>query len=426
MAGKVLIEGYGCTLNQADSEIMANLLGAEGYSVEFGRYKEGDDYAAVILNTCTVKKPTEQRILHRISLMRQLGKRLIVAGCMASANRNLIEKAAPSASILTTSNVHNAVSVVNAAGQGRQVFFDDYSRTDKASYLSATGSVIARIPVSEGCLSSCSFCETKFARGPLNSFSEELLLKAIELNVRKGSREIELTSQDTGAYGLDRRTNIANLVKQASQIEGDFRIRIGMLNPEHLHRFFDDLIDAMKSKKVYKFLHIPVQSGSDKVLHDMRRHYSVEEFMRFADEARKKVGASIATDIIVGYPTESSDDFEMTVQLLKKLRPDVANISKFGMRPHAEASKLAQLPNSETKRRSIEVARLSRSIQFENRNALVESSRNVLITERNSRSFMGRDSNYTEVAIIGNAELGRFADVKITGNSMGCLLGRVL
>ena len=425
MQGRILIEGYGCTLNQADSEIMAGLLGNEGYSVELGSYKEGDGYDAVIVNTCTVKKPTEQRMLHRLSLMRQLGKKLIVAGCMASANRNLIEKAAPDASIVTTSNIHNAAAAVNAATQGRRVLFEDYSHTDKAGYLAATGSVIAKIPISEGCLSNCSFCETKFARGPLNSFSEGLLLKAIELNVRKGSKEIELTSQDTGSYGLDRQTNIANLVKQASQIEGNFRIRIGMLNPEHLHRFFDDLIDAMKSKKVYKFLHIPVQSGSNMVLQDMKRRYSVEEFMSFANEARKKAGASIATDIIVGYPTERRDDFEKSMQMLEELMPDVVNISKFGMRPHAEASKLAQLPNSETKRRSIEIAGLSRRIQFENRNALVGSPSRVLVTEHNSKSFLGRDDRYTEVAVMGDVELGSFVDVMITGNSAGCLIGKV-
>lgn len=426
MAGRILIESYGCTLNQADSETMAKLLADAGYAVDFGRYdaSDGSAYDAVIVNTCTVKKPTEQRMLDRLSRMSALGSRLLVAGCMASANRNLIESSAPNASILTTSNVQNVASAMETMLSGGRATFDAYSRTDKAAYINGSGSVISRIPISEGCLSNCTFCETKFARGPLNSFSEELLLKAIELNVKKGSREIELTSQDTGAYGADSHTNIANLVSRASQIEGSFRIRVGMLNPEHLHRFFDDLIDAMKSEKVYKFLHIPVQSGSDAVLKEMKRRYTVDEFMRFAIEARKKIGASIATDIIVGYPTEGDEEFEETLSLLSELRPDVVNVSKFGTRPHTEASKLKQLPNSTIKERSIKTARLSRSIQFENRNSLVGSSRLVLVTERSSKSLLGRDDSYREVAVLGNAELGSFVNVKITGNSMGCLLGK--
>ena len=344
---KVVIETYGCTLNQADSRIMGNLLKKNGYEVEYGRYLKDADY--IIINTCTVKTPTENKILYRLSKLRNLGKKLIVAGCLVSADKEKVVKLVPEASILTTSNVQDIVDVIESIKIGRNVIDDKYKRSEKLAYGIDNDSIIARIPISEGCLSNCTFCETKFARGPLNSFSEELILKAVENAVSNGAKEIELTSQDVGAYGLDRKTNIAELLQKVSDLDGEFMIRVGMLNPEHLHRYFDSLIEAYKSKKVYKFFHLPVQSGSDKILKDMGRRYTVDEFKSYVNEIRKKLSATIATDVIVGYPTESEEDFEKSIELLGEIKPEVVNISKFGARPHAPASKLKQLDEAKQK-----------------------------------------------------------------------------
>ncbi len=333
-------------------------------------------------------------------------------------------KAVPEASIVSTSNVHRIAEVVEAAASRNNVLLNKYSKIDKLAYGIDNNSVIAKIPISEGCLSNCTFCETKYARGPLNSFSEEVIERAVENAVKRGAKEIELTSQDTGAYGIDRKTNIAELVSRVSEIDGDFRIRIGMLNPEHLHRYFDDLIEACKSKKVYKFLHLPVQSGSNKVLSEMQRRYTIEEFKGYANEARNRIGASIATDIIVGYPTETAADFEDTIMLLYEVKPEVTNISKFGARPHAIASKLVQLPNNVIKERSIRVSRIARALQQTGRKKFIGEQKEVIVTEKNSRSFTGRDEAYNEIAILGdNLELGKFVNVKIVGTSSACLIG---
>ena len=418
---KVVIETYGCTLNQADSRIMGHILKENGYEVEYGKYEGNADY--LIVNTCTVKSPTENKIIYRLRKLKGLGKKLIVAGCLASADTQKVINIVPDASIITTSNVNKIADVLKFIENGKNVVIDSYNRIDKLQYGLENNSVIARIPISEGCLSNCSFCETKFARGPLNSFSEELILRAVKNAVEQGSKEIELTSQDIGAYGADRKTNIAELLKKVVEIEGSFKVRVGMLNPEHLHKYFDELLEAYKSEKVYKFFHLPVQSGSNKILRDMNRRYTVEDFASYVSEIRKKLNASIATDIIVGYPTESEDDFEKSVELIKEIRPEVVNISKFGARPHAPASRLKQLSGKTIKERSIILSRIAREIEFNERNKHVGERREVLITEKNRKSYTGRDNAYNEIAVLGQVNLGESVEVEITGNSAACFVG---
>lgn len=426
MQRRILIETYGCTLNQADSRIMGSLLKEKGYAVDYGVYDTAQDYDFVVLNTCTVKTSTEQRILHKIRNINGLGNRLIVAGCMASANQNMVQDAAPNSSIITTSNIHNITNALAEIENGKRALYTNYIRSDKLSYGIDNSSVIARIPISEGCLSSCGFCETKLARGPLNSFSQDLILKAVRMSVKNGAMEVELTSQDVGAYGLDRKTNIAELVSRVAEIDGNFRVRVGMLNPEHLHGYFDALIDSLNSgNKVYKFLHLPVQSGSNRVLSEMGRNYTSEQFEWYIRELRRRVpGITIATDIIVGYPTESDDDFEKSLGLLRTTKPEITNVSKFGARPHARASRLKQLPNSVIKKRSVIASREFRRIQQEYRKGLVGNTERVLITEKNTKSLTGRDDSYNEVAVRGEGTgLGEFVDVRITDFSSGCLMG---
>ncbi len=273
--------------------------------------KSESEADVVVVNTCTVKKATAQKILYKLNNLDRSGRRVVVTGCMAGANQEMIEKYAPNSSIITMPNVDKIGRLAHETYNGKRNIINEYKKVDRLALFEPSNSVIAKIPVSDGCLSSCSSCETKFARGSLNSFSEELILKSIEQSMRRGAKEIQLTSQDMGAYGIDRGTNIAELMQKISLIEGDFRARIGMLNPEHLHRYFDQLAEAFKSDRFYKFVHLPLQSGSNKVLADMRRACRIEQFESYVDELRNRIpGITIETDIIVGFPTETDEDFE--------------------------------------------------------------------------------------------------------------------
>ncbi|MDE1871234.1 MAG: tRNA (N(6)-L-threonylcarbamoyladenosine(37)-C(2))-methylthiotransferase [Candidatus Micrarchaeota archaeon] len=415
---KAYVKTYGCTLNQADSRIISSVLEKSGVELV------GSEAAAdvVVVNTCTVKSATSQKILYKLNRLSGSGKRLVVTGCMAGANQNLIEKYAPDASIVTTPNIGSIGSV---AANGSKAILNSYSRNDRLMLYEPSNSVIAMIGISDGCLSACSFCETKFARGRLNSFSEKLILKAIENSSNMGAKEIQLTSQDMGAYGMDRGTSIAELMGRISDMDGDFKVRVGMLNPEHLHRHFDAFADALKGSKFYKFVHIPIESGSNGVLKDMKRSYTVEEFDNYVKELRSRIpGITIETDVIAGFPTETESRFGETLSFVKRTKPDVTNMSRFGARPHALASKMVQNTRETINSRSNRLSRVVRSVQHELNDRFIGKKLDVIITERNDKSFNGRNESYKQIVIAkdeNEMQMGSMHNVLINSASANVL-----
>jgi len=404
---KVFIETYGCTLNQADSEIMKGVLSKEG--AEIGG--SADEADVVILNTCFVKTPTQQCIIDR--LRKLAGKRVVVAGCMPSANRRMVEKISPLAPMVGPCSLSRIHEAVLAAYEGRKEVFLEKKPEDKYLLPRSREGVIARIPVSEGCSSLCSFCVTKLARPVLHSYAERSILNEIERCVGAGFREIQLTSMDAGAYGLDSETNLASLMGKIDGIKGKFLVRVGMINPEHALRMLPELMDAFKSKKVYRFLHIPLQSGDDGVLEDMGRRYSVDGFRKVVEEFRREFPElTLATDIIVGFPTESENAFEKTIGVIKEIEPDVVNNSKFSPRPGTKAASMKRLPNDVVARRSRLMSALCREISLKNNRESIGSRFEVLLTEIRGSNMAGRTHTYKQVIVKGG-ELGEFVNVRI-------------
>ena len=393
---RACIKTYGCTLNQADSNIMKSMLEGNGIAIT-ERIDEAD---VAVVNTCTVKNITAQKILYQLHKMQIAGKKTVVTGCMASANRDLIERYAPSASIIDTSNIGRIAEVVERLHDGKRMAVEGYSRLDKLAFFHADEGIIAKIPINEGCTSSCSFCETKFARGPLNSYSEKRILDAVAQSAKMGAKEIQLTSQDVGAYGIDSGTDIAALMENIAQIDGDFKVRIGMINPEHLHRCFDGFVCELKGERFYKFAHMPIQSGSNNVLKDMGRKGTIEEFDGYVKELRKKIqNITIETDLIVGFPTENEGDFKETLGFMRRTRPEVTNISRFGARPHARASGMEQQSIETINRRSVALSRVVRQVQHNINDKFIGKRFDVIITESNEKSLNGRNGSYRQVVI---------------------------
>ncbi len=425
---RVHIKTYGCTLNQADSAIIASVLQDKG--ILLARCQADADVA--IINTCTVKRQTSQRILYALNNLSKAKKKLLVTGCMAGANKDLIEKYAPNASIVTTSNIPHMAEAAKSAFAGTRVVLDSYSKLDRLAFFKPGKGVIAKVMISEGCSSNCSFCETKFARGPLNSFSEQSILDAIKCSAGNGAKEIQLTSQDVGAYGADTKTNIAMLMRKISAIKGDFKVRVGMVNPVHMHKYFDEFVDALGSDRFYKFVHLPVQSGSDSVLESMKRAYSVEEFEHYVKELRAAIpGITIETDMIVGFPTETESDFGQSLEFMNRVRPDVTNISKFSARPHTAASQMQQHANELISERSLLMSRTVRAVQHGINDRAIGKSFDTLLTERTPKSFNGRNPSYREIVIRNedahsDMALGSRHDVRITGASANVLYGTTL
>jgi len=330
---------YGCTANQDNSAIIKGILTSKGHNIVESPSKAD----IIIINTCIVKGVTANKVRSAIGRFRH--KRLIITGCMAESEQKLLKKIAPNASLVNTFHITEISSIVNSTLNNKICILNGKRKEEKLSLPKIFKNNKAIIQISEGCTSSCTFCETKLAKGHITSYPEVSIVSELKNYIKQGHKFINITSTDNGCYGLDIGTSLPALLKRLVSVQGSFQLRIGMMNPQHVKLFLKDLIDVYKSPKIIKFLHIPLQSGSNKVLKEMNRHYTTNDFKHIINEFRKSIpGISISTDIIVGYPTENEKDFNQTIKLIKETKPDVLNISKFAPRPRTRASKLKQLP----------------------------------------------------------------------------------
>ena len=264
--------------------------------------------------------------------------------------------------------------------------------------------VVSIVPVNYGCLGSCAYCCVVFARGHLRSYSVKEVTERVQSDLACGFREFWITSQDTACYGRDLHSNLAELLDTLGGLAGDFRLRVGMMTANMIPDMQPKLIDAFKSEKVFKFLHIPVQSGDDDTLKRMRRFYTVEQFKRIVEAFRAQFsGLTLATDVIVGFPGETEKAFENTLHLLEEVKPDVTNISKFFARPKTAAAKMKDdlVEKEEIKRRSTVAAALARRLSLERNLRWVGWNGEVLIDEKGKvqGSWVGRNFAYKPVTI---------------------------
>lgn len=401
---RVSIETYGCTMNQADSDIMRKLI-AEKF-----RLVPTEEAEVVVINSCGVIDFTERKIIRRILELKNAGKKVVLAGCLPRISRSAIEL---SDSAISPDNVDRIVEAIDSVFNGgiRILSWRDLDKTCLQK-LRSRDNVIAIVSISEGCLGHCSFCATKFARGKLRSFSLEGIVKEVEEAVKSGFKEIQLTAQDTGCYGLDKgEFLLPKLLEEISKIDGEFKVRVGMMNPQHAKKQLDSLLEAFESDKIYKFLHLPVQHGDNKILEDMRRDHSVEDFLEVVDSFRKNFEITLSTDIIVGYPTETEESFWKTYELLEEVKPDIVNITRFSKRKGTVAEKLKEIPGWIVKERSRKLTELSIRIGLENNKEFLGKRLKVLITSSGKKWMLSRSDSYR--AVITAGELGVTKIVKI-------------
>jgi len=418
---KYYLRTYGCTLNAADSDIMRGILQSEGHS----EVKSEDAADVVILNSCQVKSSTEQKILQKLSNLHAGKKKILLAGCLAISH-GAVWNSAPNATIMGTSSLAYLPAAFSSAANGGKGLFRSPASKENLPRDRPIGP-ISRIPIADGCLSACTFCVTKLARGPLSSYTVKGIVRETEIALEHGAKEIQLTGQDTGAYGRDINTDILTLLTELCELKGDFRIRLGMANPQHVIHFKEKFFGCFGSRKLYKFLHLPMQAGSDSVLRAMRRGYTMEQFRTVANEFRERFPSGVlATDIIVGFPTETDEDFEQTLSAVKEFRFDVVNISKFTPRPGTVAKEMKQLPSETIKRRSEITTELCHQIERENNSRFIGKTYSVLITEQ-QKTLTGRNNDYRQVALAEgeNTKIGERVKVKITDASHSCLMGHL-
>ena len=417
---RVYIESYGCAMNMADGSLMAELLAEAGHTI----VSRPDEADVIILNTCTVRSDTERRMVRRLRELMSYGKRLVVAGCLASAQPGLVYKISRDISLLSARAVEAVREVVEADGPVYVLEPRPRERLPKLLH-----GISITIPIAEGCLGSCAYCIVRVARGPLRSYRPEAIVRAVEEAVRRGAREVRLTAQDTGVYGLDIGTNLAELLRAVCEVEGRFMVRVGMMNPNAALRILDDLIEAYKDPKVYKFLHLPVQTGDDGLLKAMRRNYTVEDFLTVVKAFRREFpDLMLATDIMVGLPGEDEEAFKNTLELLKLVRPDKVHVARFTPRPHTKAASMpSQVPEPVKKERSRLVSRLAQEIGLERNRAYIGKRLACLVVGKGHRNgqLEARTESYRPVYFIGpEVLLGDFVGIEITGAGPFYLTGK--
>ena len=419
---KIFVEAYGCSANLSDSEMISGLILNGGHTL-VDNSSESD---LNIVVTCSVKDVTANKMMHRIKSLKT--KPLVVAGCLPKAEQSTVEKFSENASMLGPNSLGKTLQVIESTLKGiRQIALEDSDLSKVGLPKVRLNPVVGIVEIASGCMSECTFCQTKLSKGDLTSYRIGDIVRQIETEINDGCKEVWLTSTDNGCYGFDINTDLPSLIDTVVDIPHSFKVRVGMMNPMYMARIRDNLIKSFDSDKVYKFLHIPVQSGSNKVLNDMKRGHTVETFRDVVKKARERYPEfTISTDIIVGFPSETQEDFEKTKELLKETRPDAVNLSKYSARPGTEAAKWEQIDVSEVKKRSKEIFGIINQIALENNQKWIGWKGEVLFNEKAEERVKGRNFAYKSIFVNESVEIGQTHSVEITDITRHSLVGKIV
>ena len=418
---KIWVEAYGCSASFADSEMISGLIVNGGHTLV--QDKSESDLNLIV--TCSVKDVTASRMIHRIK--ESQSKPLVVAGCLPKAERHTVEKFAQNASLMGPNSIGKTLQVIETTLSGSKVVALEDTDVSKVGIPKVRlNPAVGIVEIANGCMSECTFCQTKLAKGDLQSYRIGDITRQVKRELDDGCKEVWLSSTDNGCYGLDIGEDLSSLIDQVVQIPEDFRIRVGMMNPMFMPRIRDNLLKSFENAKVFRFLHIPVQSGSNVVLNDMKRGHTVETFKNVVSKFRTKFGSfTISTDIIIGYPSETQENFEETIELLKETTPDVVNISRYSRRPGTVAAEMPQIDVIEVKRRSKQATELINKISLENNKKWVGWKGDVLFDENLDGQIKGRNFAYKPIFINEVAEIGQICTVKVVDATIHSLIGEI-
>lgn len=417
---RVFVESFGCPSNVADGEFMAGCLSQAGFEV----VDAAERADVLIFNTCAVKTPTENRV---IEILKKAGAKkdrwLVVTGCLPLINFERVKTEVEFDGVLSPNSSSHIVEAVERVISNERVLWLR-ERVEPKPFLDlprrAVNPVVSIIPVAQGCLGSCSYCCVVFARGRLRSCSVDEVVARVKRDLDSGAKEVWLTGQDMACFGRDIGLNLVDLLEEVCKIEGDFWVRVGMMTPNLTLDMLPELVEIFQDEHVFKFVHLPVQSGYNEVLKRMNRWYSVEDFRRIVEAFRKTVPRiTLATDIICGFPSETNEAFERTLRLIGDVKPDVVNISKFFPRPKTQAEKMTpRVSPSEVTARSRRIAGLVKKISSEKNSAWMGWKGRVLLDEHGKQldSLIGRNFAYKPIVVKtrNKALLGNFLNVQVT------------
>lgn len=415
---KIWVKTYGCSHNTSDAEFMMGQLHEYGYTLLSD--VEADDADLWLINSCTVKGPSQSAVGNLLKKARDMSIAVVVSGCVPQGQKDA--KELEGVSTLGVTQIDRVVEAVEETLKGNTVTLlkkKELPRLDLPKIRKNPHVEI--VPLSTGCLGACTYCKTKHARGELGSYSIQALVDRVRSAVADPLvREIWLSSEDTGAYGRDIQTNLPALldllIKELPQ-DGRTMLRVGMTNPPFILEHLEAIGEALRHPLCFSYLHVPVQSGSDAVLKNMNREYTRAEFEKVCDTLLASVdGMELATDIIAGFPGETDEDHKETMTLIQKYKFPHCHISQFYPRPGTPAARMKKVPTSIVKQRSREITREVDSWTHVYQHLMGQVLKcTVVDTAADKVSVVGHSKSYAQILLAPEAPDG-------SGPIMGCVV----
>lgn len=430
---KIHIETYGCQMNLADTEIVNGILSKEGYEVETDVAKAD----AIFLNTCAIRDNAEQRIYGRLSNIGHLKKKnphLVVGvlGCMAERLRtNLIEDQKLVDIVCGPDEYRKLPRLIDDAFEGHKGISVKLSRVetyDDILPLRQEG-ISAWVSVMRGCDKFCTFCVVPFTRGRERSRTLSGVVSEIETLIAQGVKEVTLLGQNVNSYN-DEGKDFADLLAATAEVDRSLRVRFTTSHPQDMS---DKLIQTIADHaNICSYIHLPVQSGSDRVLEEMNRNYTSAEYLALVERIKKTIpGVALSTDIIAGFPTETEEDHQRTLEIMRQVEYDGAFMFKYSPRENTKAWKMGDdIPEDVKGRRLTEIIDLQREISYKLNQQLVGKQEWVLVegpSKRSDEEWMGRtDTNKTVIFPKGQYETGDYVKAEIYSVTSATLFGTIV
>ena len=433
MTQKIFIKTFGCQMNEYDSNRIYDTVKKIGYE-KTDKYENANCY---LLNTCHIRDKAKEKVYHEIGRVKKIFRSktkplVIIAGCVAQAEHKEMLKREPYIDLVMGPQAYHKINntILNHQKKKKQEE-TEFDAITKFKYLSKiknkTNKISAFLTIQEGCDKFCNFCVVPYTRGPEYSRPFNQIMAEAKQLINNGSKEIILLGQNVNAYNYES-FRLSNLILELEKISGVERIRYTTSHPKDMT---DDLINVYKvSKKLMPLIHLPVQSGSDKILNLMNRKHSIKNYLDIFNKL-KKINPNIefSSDFIIAYPGETDDDFKDTLELIKKVKFISSFSFIFSPRPGTVASNLPRVDKKISTKRLQIVQKILFENQIKMNKSFENTKQNVLVENRtdDKTKLFGRSEYMMPVLFEGNDDLiGKIVKIKILSSNRNSLFGEVL
>ena len=436
MQKKVFIKTFGCQMNEYDSNRIYDTVKNIGYI----RNDDQNDVDCYILNTCHIRDKAKEKVYHEIGRVKKSfrGKKkpiVVVAGCVAQAENEEMLKREPYIDIVIGPQAYHKINdLILNQHKNKKIDETDFDTVTKFNYFddikNENSKISAFLTIQEGCDKFCHFCVVPYTRGPEYSRPFEQIIKEAEELIKNGVREITLLGQNVNAYSYSengKQYRISDLIKKLDQYSELKRVRYTTSHPRDMT---DDLIDCYSScKKLMPFVHLPIQSGSDKILHLMNRKHKVDDYLKVYEKLINiNNEIKFSSDFIIGYPGETENDFNDTLKLLDKVNFINSFSFIFSPRPGTTASNYELIDNEICKERLIIIQEKLFNNQIQINKSMEKQSVEVLVENKlkNQNKYFGRNKYLSSVIFDGSEDIiGKLVEVKIENSNQNSLFGKL-